>query len=185
MIFARQFAACCLLALFAAGCQSTYSEKNITTEPPPLLRSNSRVYVAIPFDAMFKKKVQINSGKQTAEAVFAAFSRYTKSVYIGKLPESPDEALESARKAQADYLVYPNLLKWEDHPTEWSGVRDQLELKIDLIETREGKLAFSRDFSATGKWMTEGGDTPNDLLPEPVGQFADALFRHVQKPSAL
>src|SRR5688572_9162275 len=155
------FACACLV--MASGCQSTYSEKNVTTEAPPLLRSNSRIFVAIPFDATFKKNVAQGSGKMTAEALMGAFTRYTKSVYLGKYPESTAEALESARQFNADYLVYPNLVRWEDRATEYTGVRDQLQIKIDLIDLTDGRLAFSREITATGKWLTDGGDTPADL----------------------
>jgi hypothetical protein len=173
------------LALFGASCKSTYSERNVTSEPPPILRNDSRIYVAMPFDATFKKTVAQGSGKQTAQAIFASFNRYTKSVYLGKFPESVAEALESARRYNAEYVVYPHLLKWEDRATEWSGRRDQLEIKIDLIQLAESKLAFSREISGTGKWMSDGGDTPNDLLDQPIEEYVNALFRRVQKPSAL
>jgi len=185
MKFAHPFGAACLLALFLTGCKSTYSETNVTTAPPPVLHNNSRVYVAIPFDGSFKNKVAQNSGKQTAQAVLLAFTHYTRSVYLGKFAEGPEEALESARNAHVDYLVYPHLIKWEDHPTEWSGVRDRLELKIDVIEPADGKLVFSREINATGKWMSDGGDTPNDLLQEPVDDFVNALYRRFEKPSAF
>ena len=172
-------------ALLCSGCSSTYSEKNVTSEPPPLLRNDSRIYVAMPFDATFKEKVAQGSGKQTAQVIFTAFNRYTKSVYLGKFPESASEALESARRYSADYVVYPNLAKWEDRATEWSGRRDRLEVKIDLIDLANSQLAFSREITATGKWMTDGGDTPNDLLEQPIEEYVNALFRRVAKPSAL
>jgi hypothetical protein len=85
----------------------------------------------------------------------------------------------------ADYLVYPNIVRWEDRQTEWSGRRDRLELKIDLLDMKDGTLLFSREISATGKWLTEGGDTPKDLLDQPIEEFVNTLFRRVEKPSAL
>jgi hypothetical protein len=172
-------------ALLLNGCKSTYSEKNVTQEPPPLLGNRVRVYVAMPLDATFKKTVAQGSGKKTAQAVFVAFNRYTKSVSLGKFPESMAEALDSAREKNAEYLVYPNVVRWEDRATEFSGRRDQLEVKIDLIDLADSKLVFSREISASGKWMTDGGDTPNDLLEQPVEEYVNALFRRVEKPSAL
>jgi hypothetical protein len=185
MIFARRFATFCLLALTLAGCKSTYSEKNVTAEPPPLLKGSNRIYVAIPFDASFKEVVAQGSGKATAESLFVALKRYARAVYMGKFPESATEALDSAHAVNADYLVYPNIVKWEDRATEWSGRRDRLDLKIDLLDLSDGKLVFSREISATGKWLTEGGDSPKDLLDQPVEEYVNALFRRVEKPSAL
>jgi hypothetical protein len=174
-----------LVLVLASGCTSTYSEKNVTNEPPPILRSNSRIYIAIPFDASFKKTVAQGSGKQTAEELHVVFLRYTKAVFLSRFPESLAEALESARKASAEYLVYPEIIRWEDRATEWSGRRDQLQLKIDLIDLSTSRAVFSREITATGKWMSDGGDSPRDLLGEPLQQYVNALFRRIEKPSAL
>jgi len=184
-MIARVLFAICIGLMCLTGCKSTYSETNVTTEPPPLLGNSSRIYVAVPFDASFKNQVALSSGKRTAETLFVAFNRYTRSVHMGKFPESASDALENARRFNAEYLVYPNIVKWEDRATEYSGVRDRLELKIDLVNLQDAKLAFSREISATGKWMTEGGDTPGDLLEQPIEEFVNALFRRVEKPSAL
>jgi hypothetical protein len=174
-----------LTTLFAAGCKSTYSEKNVTNEPPPILKSNSRIYIAIPFDAAFKDGVAQDSGKLTAQAFQAAFLRYTRSVYTSKFPESLSEALESARRAGLEYLLYPNINRWEDRATEWSGRRDRLALKVDLIDLATSKVVFSREIEATGKWMSDGGESPRDLLNEPAEQYVNSVFRRIDKPSAL
>jgi hypothetical protein len=188
MVSVKNFAGCALTAallLACGGCKSTYSEKQITAAPAPMLHHNDRIYVAMPFDATFKKTVAQGSGKQTAQTLFAALSSYTQSVFLGKFPESPSDALETARKYHVDYVVYPAILKWEDRATEWSGRRDKLELRIDLLSATDGQVAFSQEVEATGKWMTDGDDTPNDLLPQPCEKFVNALFRPLERPSAL
>jgi hypothetical protein len=172
-------------ALLLSGCKSTYSEKNMTAEAPPILRTTTRIYVAIPFDASFKEKVAQGSGKATAQAFFAAFSRHIRGTFLSRVPQSLDEALDAARAFNAEYLVYPNIVQWEDRATEWSGRRDRLTLKVDLIDLATSSLVFSREISATGKWMSDGGDTPTDLLDEPAQQYVNALFRRIERPSAL
>ncbi|MGN6385151.1 MAG: DUF4823 domain-containing protein [Verrucomicrobiota bacterium] len=174
-----------LAALMLTGCKSTFSERNMSNEPPPLLSNTSRIYVAIPFDASFKGKVAQNSGKQTAEALVTAFKRVTRSVSTSKFPESLSEALDSARKMNAEYLVYPVLLKWEDRATEWSGRRDRLQVRVDTIDLSDSRVVFSRMIEATGKWMTDGGDTPADLLDQPSESYVNSLFRRIETPSAL
>jgi hypothetical protein len=181
----RKFCLLALAALTLMGCKSTYSEKDNTAGPPPLLRNSSRIYIAVPLDASYKKQVAQGSGKQTAQAVHAALAKYSRVVFIGKIPESTEEALESARRANAEYMIYPHIVNWEDHATEYSGRRDRLDLKLDLIDARDGSLAFSREINATGKWLSDGGDTPGDLLEQPVEEYANTLFRRVEKPSAL
>ena len=172
-------------ALVLAACTATHSEKNLTNEPPPILKSTSRIYVASPFDASFKETVAQDSGKLTAQAFQAAMLRYTRSAYISKFPESVGEALESARKANLEYVVYPSILRWEDRATEWSGIRDRLTLKVDLIDLTAGTIVFSREIQSTGKWMSDGGESPRDLLDEPAEQYVNALFRRIDRPSAL
>jgi hypothetical protein len=167
------------------ACKSTYSEKDLSNEPPPLLKSNSRIYVAIPFDATFKKEVVQGSGKQTAQAFQVAFLRYTRSVYMSKFPESVGEALEIARNGHMEYVLYPTIVRWEDRATEYTGLRDQLAVKAELIDLKTSKVVFSREIEATGKWMTDGGESPKDLLEQPAEQYANALFRRIEKPSAL
>ena len=185
MFSLRNFIALAAIALALTGCKSTYSEKNLTHEAPPMLKSSSRIYVAIPFDATYKDEVIQSSGKQTAQAFQAAFMRYTRSVYTSKFPESLGEALSIAREAGLEYVLYPTIVRWEDRATEWSGRRDRLTVKADLIELKTSKVVFSREIEATGKWMTDGGETPKDLLDQPAEQYVNALFRRVEKPSAL
>lgn len=181
----RKFICIITLAPILAGCKSSYSEKNLTNEPPPILRSNSRIYIAIPFDASFKDTVAQDSGKLTAQAFQAAFLRYTRSVYISKYPESLTEAIDRARSGQLEYVLYPEITRWEDRATEWSGRRDRLAIKADLIDLATSRVVFSREIEATGKWMTDGGETPRNLLDDPAQQYANALFRRIDKPSAL
>lgn len=176
-----------LMAGFAVltACKSTYSEKDLSTEAPPILKSNSRIYVAIPFDATFKKEVVQGSGKQTAQAFQVALMRYTRSVYISKFPESIAEALEIARNGYMQYVLYPTIVKWEDRATEFTGRRDRVTVKADLIDLTTSKIVFSREIEVVGKWMTDGGESPKDLLDQPAEQYANALFRRIEKPSAL
>jgi hypothetical protein len=176
-----------LLAGFAVltACKSTYEEKDLSNEPAPLLKSNSRIYVAIPFDATFKEEVVQGSGKQTAQAFHAAFLRYTRAVYTSRFPESLSEAMEIARNGNMEYVLYPTIVKWEDRATEFSGRRDRLTVKAELIDLNTSKVVFSREVAAIGKWMTDGGETPKDLLEQPAEQYANALFRRIEKPSAL
>lgn len=181
----RNFICIVVLAPILAGCKSTYSEKNLTNEPPPILRSNSRIYVAIPFDSSFKETVAQDSGKLTAQAFQAAFLPYTRSVYISRNPESVSEAIERARGGQLEYVLYPTITRWEDRATEWSGRRDRLAIKAELIDLATSRIVFSREFEATGKWMTDGGESPRDLLDEPAQQYVNALFRRIDRPSAL
>jgi Domain of unknown function (DUF4823) len=168
-----------------SACKSTYSEKKLSETAPPLLSNTTRLYIARPFDAVDRKKVAFESGRVTVDSLYTAFSRQTRSVYSGKIPESVSEGLESARKIRADYLVYPTLEQWTDRATEYSGRRDRLKIKVEIIELVQSKLVFAQEIEATGRWMTDGGDTPKDLLDAPINNLVNSLFRRVERPSAL
>jgi hypothetical protein len=64
-------------------------------------------------------------------------------------------------------------------------MRDKLAVRAELIEVPTGRVVFSREFEATGKFMTDGGESPKDLLDQPAEQFANTIFRRIEKPSAL
>jgi len=173
-------AAVLLLAAFAipmSGCGST-SKSKVVAGPvrPPQLRTDSKIYVSMPFDAVSGKHVAIESGRQTAEAIATALSRYNKRVFMSKIPLSLVEGMEAARKIQAEYMVYPTIVEWRDYATEWSGKRDRLKLRIDLIEVATEQRVYSKEFEDRSKWMTDGGDRPSGLLSTPAGTFASDLF---------
>src|SRR4051812_17947803 len=122
------------VAVAAIGCKSAVDQKTTVVAPEAApLRGNSRVYVAMPEDALDKKEMDQESGKRTALAIKDAFKLHTKNVATGRTPETPEEALSNARQLSYEYLAMPTILKWQDRPTEWTGVRDKLELKIDII----------------------------------------------------
>lgn len=179
------FCALAAAAVLGSGCQSTYSDRQVSNAPVPLLRSDTRMYIGMPVDAADRKDVAYQSGKQVAEAIFTAFSRNTRPVYISRTPESMGEALESARRVNADYLAYPTIQLWEDRATEWSGRRDKLKLRVDLVDLETSEVVYSKEIEATGKWLSDGGDSPADLIQQPVDHFANALFRRTETPSAL
>jgi len=174
------------LVVGGIGCHSTINQTNEepgTGEAP--LVNGSRVYVALPPDALDKKVAVMGSGGRTASALNDAFKRHTRNVVRGKMPETLEEALTHARDLQYEYVAYPVILKWEDRATEWSGVRDKLQLKIDLVDVKTGGVVKSTMIDGKGRWMTEGEDTPQDMLAEPVEKFVRSLFRMSYTPSAL
>ena len=149
------------------------------------LRSNSRVYVAMPEDALDKKNPVPQSGKRTALAIQDAFKRHTRNLVTSKYPETLPEATNHARDLQYEFIAFPTILKWQDRPTEWTGVRDKLQIKIDLISVETGQVLRTTMIDAKGRWMTDGDDQPQDLLPDPVDKFVRSLFRTTYTPSAL
>jgi hypothetical protein len=174
------------LSFAGVGCHSTIKQTSADVAPGGAsLRANSRVYIAMPEDALDKKNPVPSSGRRTALALQDAFKKHTRNVLMAKFPETLDDALNHARDLQYEYVVFPTILKWEDRPTEWTGVRDKLQLKIDLISVENRQVLESTKIDAKGRWMTDGDDQPQDLLPEPIDKFVRSMFRMTYTPSAL
>lgn len=177
---------CTALLVFATGCHTTVKQTSSQVAPSGAsLPPNARVYVALPEDAMDKHNPVPGSGKRTAIAIQDAFKRHTRNVLVGRSPETLEEAINHARDLNYEYVAIATLLKWEDRPTEWTGVRDKLKAKIDVVAVQTGELLRTTTIDAKGRWMTDGEDAPQDLLADPVDKFVRAMFRMTYTPSAL
>jgi hypothetical protein len=175
------------LVLFGAtACRTTVNQTTSDLAPGVApLRGNSRIYVALPEDAIDKKDPVPGSGRRVSVALHDAFKRHTRNVLMGRTTETLPDAIAHARDLEYEFVAMPTLLKWEDRPTEWTGVRDKLQIKIDLVSVQTGEVVRTTTFDAKGKWMTDGEETPQDLLAEPIDKFVRSNFRITYTPSAL
>lgn len=169
-----------------SGCRHSYQEVRLGhSNSGPKLSSQSTVYVAVPADARSKNDLVFNSGQSAAELIRNAFANHVKRAYMARQSETLEEATATAQRFNCTYLVYPNILRWEDHSTEFSGIRDKVEIKIEVFEPGSGQLLQGAVLKGTSRWMTDGGDTPKDLLREPVEKYVASLFQPLYTPSAL
>ncbi|MBI4328189.1 MAG: DUF4823 domain-containing protein [Chloroflexi bacterium] len=173
-------------ALLLAGCQhSTRKVALDKAHAQPQLDRQVRIYIRLATNHPRQKPPDAESGRRTAQALSEAFATYAKGVRVGKRFEEVPDALATARQANCQYLVSPTILRWEDHATEWTGRRDRIEMKVELIEVSSGDLLYAAVLQGRSRWMTDGGDAPEDLLAEPVNEFVGSLFRPLYVPSAL
>ena len=116
------------------------------------------------------------SGKKLANATLFAFSAHLKNIVIGDKLEDSKQALTTANNSGYTYLIYPEIIHWEDRATEWSGKRDRVIVKVTLSDVATGETIDSGILKGTSKWGTFGGDHPEDLLAEPLKNYASSLF---------
>lgn len=90
--------------------------------------------------------------------------------------EDFDSALATAKAGSYTYLLYPEILHWEDRATEWSGKSDIVSVKVSLVGTEAGKVLDSAVVGGKSSWWTFGGDRPEHLLPKPLSDYAASLF---------
>jgi hypothetical protein len=177
---------CAAVVAVGCGCQNTYKQDIAEVKPQfAPMTSKTHVYVAMPEDALDKKESVPASGKRTALAIQEAFLRHSKFVTLATIPETLADSIAHARRIGADFVAFPSILEWRDRPTEWTGVRDRLKLQIDIVEATSGDVVRTTKIEGVSRWMTDGGDAPQDLLADPVDKFVRSLFRVVMTPSAL
>jgi len=169
------------IAIFMSGCaDSTKFIRPDYVNPQELskIKRDSLIYVSVPIDGSYGTKKYIGSGRMVAEIIRNATIKHTDpdSVVIGTTPATRADALRYARENGFDYLFYPLILHWEDRATEWSGIPDKIELRIDVIETMNDSIIDAAIVTGTSGLATLGGDHPQDLVPDPVNQFVNGLF---------
>jgi hypothetical protein len=173
------------LLVAGVGCQSSIKQTQTDAPTAAPLLVNSRVYVAMPEDGLDKKGPVPDSGRRMALALQDAFKKHTRNVLMGRTPETLEQAIGHAREFEYEFVAMPTILKWEDRPTEWTGVRDKLQVKVDLVSVQTGEILRSTMIDGKGRWMTDGDDQPQDMLAEPVDKFVRAMFRITYTPTAL
>jgi hypothetical protein len=158
----------------ASGCASTYKQDVLTT-PTAKLQQRKSIAIATPRNGSYEGKDYAGSGSSTALALRAAFARYSNNITVSS--ECVDLAcLQRSPLSSADYLVIPEILHWEDRSTEWSGKKDKLEVKVVVYSGQDGREVATTIISGKSKLMSFGGDHPQDLLAEPIGQYVDSLY---------
>lgn len=155
------------------GC-TTYSQKNVSEASAKLQRGKS-VAIAMPTNGQYGSTVYSGSGHMTATPVQGAFSRHTnRTTAVANCKDL--NCLMTDRSQISDYYVVPEILHWEDRATEWSGIPDKIEVKITVFDGLTGNDIALTIISGKSKWLTLGGDKPQDLLPEPLNAYVESLY---------
>lgn len=166
--------AAALIATVLVGCAHNYQVKSIQRPDP--LSPGASALVAVPPDGRYEETVYASSGRRTAVAVAAAFGKHLPKVDIMAGPATPEEQLQAARNGGFDYLVSPMITHWEDRATEWSGKRDKIEVEIQTTRVSDGQQLARGAIGGRSRWGTFGGDSPEDMLENPIISYVDWLF---------
>ena len=164
-----------LVSAMLIGCADTHQLRRVPGTNEGLSRQAS-AYVAVPQDGRYGAQPYPGSGGLVAQAVAVAFEPYLTSTTAGVKREDFDAALQSAREAGFTYLLYPEILHWEDRATEWSARPDQASVKVSIVRADTGAVIDSAVVGGKSGVATFGGDRPEDLLPKPLADYAAALF---------
>jgi len=161
--------------VFLSGCSSSFKYNDFQS-PEVKLDQNMGVLISTPENGWYDDTEYRNSGKMTANAVSRAFSKNASKITI--TTECKDKScLESIDTNAYGYFVQPIILHWEDRATEWSGKPDQIEIQIITYDSKTQREIGNTTYSGKSKWLTFGGDHPQDLLEEPTNNYVESLYK--------
>ena len=164
-----------VVALLLFGCADSHEIAPVTSAPQKLSAAGI-AYIARPEDGRYAHRHYSESGRMTAQIVASAFAKHIERTATASRVETREEALASAKKLGATYLVLPQILHWEDRATEWSAIPDKVEVKLTVISAAANQSLASAVISGKSGLWTLGGDHPQDLLPLPIEEFVKTLF---------
>lgn len=174
--FMRNIASVLLsLVLLSACADSTQLMRNGQGATRHLTATDS-IYIAVSRNGSYGKEQYESSGLNTSQIIYAAFEKRLHGVEVAHDYQSFDDALKYAQSNNFTILVYPTVLHWEDRATEWSGLPDRVEVKLEVVEAKDGKAIDSVVIVGKSGVATFGGDHPQDLLPKPVEEYVAGLF---------
>lgn len=159
------------------GCADTHQLVRLGESTGAHLSPNASVYIAVPQDGVYGDEKYIGSGRTTSQVLLASFAKHANRVEMGSDYQTYEKALAQSKEMGYEYLVYPAILHWEDRATEWSGIPDRVEVKVQVIEVDTKRVAEAVVIKGKSGLATFGGDHPQDLLPSPVEQFVSSLFQ--------
>ncbi len=140
------------------------------------LASENRIFVSIPSNGRYGNTTYQGSGANVSQMIMLSFSKYSPNIEIGNNFQTREQAHAYSKKYNYDILILPTILEWEDRATEWSGIPDKVSIKIAIIHVGSGKTMGSAIIKGKSGLGTLGGDHPQDLLPEPLDEYAGSMY---------
>jgi len=158
------------------SCTANFQQIDLTDKPQSKLDPRGKVLVATSQDGRYDTINYSGSGQMTSQVIVTAFAKHAKHISITTSCSSIDSCLNDAKNNGQSYLVYPEILHWEERATEWSGKPDRIEVKITLLTVDNGEIIHSAIISGRSKWATLKWDHPQDLLPSPINTYVSSLY---------
>lgn len=158
------------------GCSSKFKSDS-SIAPTASLNSSNSIYIMLASDGRYGSRTYSGSGRTVSEHVYTAVVRRLVKAELATQPHQQERALAIAREKGFSHVFEPRIIHWEDRATEWSGKPDRISIYFAVWEVASGRVVASSTERASSKWMTFGGDHPQDLVPRMVDNFTNKLFR--------
>ena len=163
------------IAVLSAACVHKYKVPELASAERPI-GIRARVLLVTPEDGRDDRGVSYpGSGGWVASALSGALRYQGVWVSIEPAPAELGKLLALAREQTADVLVVPEIRSWSDRLTEWSGIPDRITIRSQILAVADGRMLDDREVKASSRWLTLGGDHPQELLPELAAQWAQTV----------
>jgi hypothetical protein len=164
-----------LLVLLLIGCVHKYAVPGVV-QSEARISSGAIVYVALAADGRDdSQQTYEGSGRSTQEAIANALTARGMNAILGESAADVYESIAAARAAGAGFLVYPEIVHWSDRATEWSRIPDRLRLSLVVHDVVAGEVRNQQELEASSRWLTLGGDHPQELLPGLTELWAESV----------
>jgi hypothetical protein len=140
------------------------------------LATDNRIFVSVPSDGKYGNKTYHGSGANVSQIIVSSFSNYAPDIESGHKFQTHEQALAYSKKNKYEFLILPTILEWEDRATEWSSIPDRVSIKVAIIHVGSGRTMGSVIIKGKSGLATLGGDHPQDLLPEPIEEYAKSMY---------
>ena len=164
-----------VMSILLMSCGTSYQQ---TVVKPSIssLDAGKAVLVSVPQDGFYGTDVYVGSGQMTAAVSRAAFLRLVMQSDVTTDCHGTD-CFDRARAGGYGYYVQPEILRWEDRATEWSGISDKVEIRLTIFDASTRQEIASQVVAGKSSIWTFGGDHPQDLLVQPVTDYVEGLYR--------
>ena len=159
------------------GCADSHNVIRHRKIANPVLLPEQKIYISVSRDGVYGDEAYPGSGLTLSQILLSSFVKHVRRVDVGDIYQPYIEALETARLKGYDILIFPTILHWENHATEWNGVPDKVKVKVDVVRVDKDTLLDSIIVEGKSGLATFGGDYPQDLLPAPLEKFVSSLFQ--------
>lgn len=168
---------CLLMALLLVGCATANIERlSQAQEQRAVLQGGESVFVALPEDGVFETHHYTASGKYVQQYFYDNLLRYTDNVINATTVLPLEEAKAEAKRQNAEILIYPGIVHWEDRNTMWSGIRDKVRINVIVYSLREGRTLDKTSLYATNAWATFIQARPENRLKTIIPPYVKALY---------
>ena len=173
-----------VLFLMLSGCATQYEIYNAGNEIS--LNKNISLLLVCGNLGTYGDNTYPDSAKNLVRKAQGAFSEYLQKVEVNINQLTLQKALYETNKKKLDYLIYINIIHWEDRATYWSGIRDTAEIKLRIYDSRTNEKNGGYVISGKGTiWRGALGHHPQHIFKIALDKLASDLVTPSQKASNI